>query len=146
MVDVDWVVQFDAPPDPSSFVHRVGRCARAGRSGNSLIVLTPAEDAYVDFLRMRKIPIESLPDSETCLPAREPQCKKSAVVEDDSGAGVRQISSVAGGTLSDVLPSVKALVLQDRDALEKGTKAYTSYIRAYKEHQCSFIFRCVKNG
>jgi ATP-dependent RNA helicase DDX55/SPB4 len=32
-------------------------------------------------------------------------------------------------------------VLKDRDMLEKGTKAFTSYIRAYKEHQCAFIFR-----
>jgi hypothetical protein len=30
--------------------------------------------------------------------------------------------------------------------LEKGTKAYTSYIRAYKEHQCAFIFRWVDSN
>jgi len=30
---------------------------------------------------------------------------------------------------------------KDRDLLEKGTKAFTSYIRAYKEHVCTFIFR-----
>lgn len=30
-----------------------------------------------------------------------------------------------------------------QDVLEKGTKAFISFIRAYKEHQCSFIFRCV---
>ena len=40
----------------------------------------------------------------------------------------------------DILPSVLSLVMSDRDYLEKGTKAYTSYIRAYKEHECSFIF------
>ena len=42
---------------------------------------------------------------------------------------------------SKVLEKVKRLVMKDRDLLEKGTKAYTSYIRAYKEHKCSFIFR-----
>ena len=141
VADVDWVVQLDAPPDPSSFVHRVGRCARAGRSGKSLIVLTPAENAYVDFLRMRKIPVDILPDTEECLPSKESHIKKSASQKDGSIEENRLISSVFGGTLPDVLPSVKALVLQDRDALEKGTKAFTSYIRAYKEHQCSFIFR-----
>merc|ERR1711865_443929 len=31
--------------------------------------------------------------------------------------------------------------MSDRDLLEKGTKAFTSYVRAYKEHKCSFIFR-----
>jgi hypothetical protein len=29
----------------------------------------------------------------------------------------------------------------DRDVMEKGTKAFVSYIRGYKEHQCKFIFR-----
>lgn len=31
--DVNWVVQFDAPTSPDSFVHRVGRAARAGKTG-----------------------------------------------------------------------------------------------------------------
>ncbi len=31
--DVAWIVQFDPPQDPSYFVHRVGRTARAGKKG-----------------------------------------------------------------------------------------------------------------
>lgn len=27
--------------------------------------------------------------------------------------------------------------------MEKGVKAFVSFIRAYKEHHCSFIFRCL---
>eukprot|EP00804_Cyclotella_cryptica_P023594 CCRYP_011938-RC/>CCRYP_011938-RC protein AED:0.14 eAED:0.14 QI:0/0.33/0.25/1/0.33/0.25/4/1048/513 len=112
--DVSWTIQFDAPVDPSSYVHRVGRSARAGRFGNSLVFLTRKEDAYIDFLKLRKVPVMELPDSE---------------------------SSVSGATIPDVLPKIRKMVLRDRDILEKGTKAYTSYIRAYKEHQCGFIFR-----
>ena len=41
----------------------------------------------------------------------------------------------------DVLPKIREIILKDRDMLEKGTKAFTSYVRAYKEHQCAFIFR-----
>jgi len=53
------------------------------------------------------------------------------------------IKSAAGPDVfvPDILPSILKLVLKDRDILEKGTKAYTSYIRAYKEHHCGFIFR-----
>lgn len=29
----------------------------------------------------------------------------------------------------------------DRDCMEKGTRAFVSYIRGYKEHHCKFIFR-----
>jgi len=168
VTDVLWTVQFDAPTDPAQYVHRVGRSARAGRTGSSLIFLTYKEDAYVDFLRMRKVPLQELPSEENCsTPADEfdEVCKNSnkkktkddSVEKDaenkkeslDKNEGEEEkpliIRSASGKdvTIPDVLPKIKELVIQDRDLLEKGTKAYTSYVRAYKEHNCAFIFRFV---
>merc|ERR1719221_622575 len=63
-IDVDavnWVVQFDAPTDPSSFVHRIGRTARAGQSGRSVLMLLPHEDSYVPFLKKRGMAIDEMP-------------------------------------------------------------------------------------
>ncbi|CAM9898290.1 unnamed protein product, partial [Discosporangium mesarthrocarpum] len=40
-----------------------------------------------------------------------------------------------------LLEEVKDLVKKDRDLLVKGTAAFISFIRAYKLHQCQFIFR-----
>ena len=141
VANVDWVVQFDAPTDPSSYVHRVGRCARAGQHGNSLLFLTPLEDAYIEFLRMKNIPIDILPEEgeENTL-----NCSATASVVLNTAMNTKDATGSTSGVSQvapNILPSIKALVLRDRDALEKGTKAYTSYIRAYKEHQCSFIFR-----
>lgn len=107
--DVDWIIQYDPPQDPNFFVHRVGRTARAGRSGSAISFLSSNEDAYVNFLKIRKVPCEEMP-----LPLDE---------------------------IEDVLPKVKELILSDRDILEKGTKAFISFVRSYKEHQCQFIFR-----
>lgn len=59
--DVDWIVQYDPPQDPNFFVHRIGRTARAGRSGSALSFLSANEDAYVNFLKIRKVPCEELP-------------------------------------------------------------------------------------
>lgn len=39
------------------------------------------------------------------------------------------------------MPNLRKLSESDRDILEKGIKAFVSYIRGYKEHQCRFIFQ-----
>lgn len=127
--DIEWTVQFDAPVDPSQYIHRVGRSARAGRIGSSLIFLSPKEDSFIDFLRNRKVPITEIGNDERCAPS-------VSFIENTTNDGQEDKVKI-----SNVLPKIRQLVLEDRDLLEKGTKAYTSYIRAYKEHQCAFIFR-----
>ena len=139
--DIEWTVQFDAPIDPSQYIHRVGRSARAGRLGSSLIFLTPKEDSFVEFLRIRKVPIQEIGCSERCSPAVS--FVESCVNELEKVNALTSETNENDGKvkLVNVLPKIRQFVLGDRDLLEKGTKAYTSYIRAYKEHQCAFIFR-----
>ncbi|KAL6565285.1 DEAD-box ATP-dependent RNA helicase 18 [Orobanche gracilis] len=43
--------------------------------------------------------------------------------------------------VSDVVPLIRSAAREDRDIMEKGVTAFLSYIRAYKLHRCSFIFR-----
>ena len=38
----------------SCYVHRIGRTARMGHEGYALILLTPNEISYVEFLRLNK--------------------------------------------------------------------------------------------
>lgn len=106
--NVDWILQYDPPQDPNVFVHRVGRTARMGRSGNALVFLLPKEDAYIEFLKIRRVPI----DRREKFP-----------------------------TAQNVIPMLRAAAMKDRDIMEKGLKAFVSFIRAYKEHQCTYIFR-----
>jgi ATP-dependent RNA helicase DDX55/SPB4 len=148
VTDVNWVVQFDAPQDPASFVHRVGRSARAGKIGSSLLFISEKEESYIDLLRNRKVPLKPLPDSELCAPPPAPVESDDAEVGKDETDNTaepsserRIIRSATGALIPDVLPEIRTMVTIDRDMLEKGTKAFTSYIRAYKEHHCSFIFR-----
>ncbi|KAI8465769.1 MAG: DEAD-domain-containing protein [Monoraphidium minutum] len=107
--DVGWVVQYDPPQDPAAFVHRVGRTARMGRSGASLALLLPSEAAYVELLRLRKVPLE---EGEK-LPGAPP----------DLAAWLRREAET------------------DREAADKATRAFVSFVRGYKEHHLKYIFR-----
>ena len=147
--NVHFVVQFDAPQDPAFYVHRVGRSARAGKEGSSLLFLTRKEEAYVDLLRNRKVPLSLLPGHETCCPpdATAALCETRLSAETNPssrqqiGNQIRDIRNASNQKLEDILPKLRDLALRDRDILEKGTRAFKSYIRAYKEHRCAFIFR-----
>src|SRR5688572_24390135 len=37
------VINYDIPSDPEAYVHRIGRTARAGRSGKAILFVTPRE-------------------------------------------------------------------------------------------------------
>ncbi|KAH9466336.1 hypothetical protein MJO28_001056 [Puccinia striiformis f. sp. tritici] len=54
---VDWIIQFDPPDDPRDYIHRVGRTARAGKSGRSLLFLLPSELGFLRFLKLAKVPL-----------------------------------------------------------------------------------------
>ena len=47
--------QYNPPISAAEYVHRVGRTARIGAEGNSLLFLTPAETAYIDELANHNI-------------------------------------------------------------------------------------------
>ena len=44
-------------------------------------------------------------------------------------------------SVADLTPAIRSLAESDRDVLEKGVKAFISYVRGYQEHQCKYIFR-----
>jgi len=113
--DVEWIVQLAAPKDPSFFVHRVGRTARAGKRGGALLFVSAEEMPYIELLRGRGVPLSELPRHEEA---------NSNVVSQ-----------------RDVLDEMKRLATLDRQLLEDGSTAFMAFLRAYKEHLCSFIFR-----
>jgi len=54
---VDYVVQYDPASDPREYIHRVGRTARAGKIGKSLLFLLPSELGFLRFLKVAKVPL-----------------------------------------------------------------------------------------
>ncbi|KAJ2163101.1 ATP-dependent RNA helicase [Coemansia sp. RSA 552] len=54
---VDWIIQYDPPDDPRDYIHRVGRTARAGGQGKSLLFLLPSELGFLRYLKRAKVPL-----------------------------------------------------------------------------------------
>lgn len=110
--DVDSVIQVDPPQDPKMFSHRCGRTARLGRSGRAVVFLAKKEEPYVQFLRIRKVPLTELKfEKPIAIPA-----------------------------LEALELRIRTAAASDRDVFEKGTRAFVSYVRFYGEHQLAYIF------
>ncbi|XP_065828153.1 ATP-dependent RNA helicase DDX55-like [Oscarella lobularis] len=107
---VNWVVQYDPPSNASAFVHRCGRTARIGNQGNALLLLHLNEETYVEFLSINQ------------KAPLERFSDASSVGEDCITARVRTLAS------------------RDRALVEKGVRAFVSFVQSYAKHECQLIF------
>ncbi|KAH0482632.1 MAG: hypothetical protein KVP17_004034 [Porospora cf. gigantea B] len=57
---VDWVIQVDCPSDVDTYIHRVGRTARMVSKGNSLLLLLPGEQPFLERLLKRGVEVKKM--------------------------------------------------------------------------------------
>ncbi|GMS89380.1 hypothetical protein PENTCL1PPCAC_11555, partial [Pristionchus entomophagus] len=100
--DLDWVVHFDIPKKSSWFVHRCGRAGRNGREGSSVLIATPGQTAYVNFIKQHEH-----------LEMKEMKFKTVTVLKAEQ---LRQ--------------KIVGLASKSREILEHGTSAYVSWLKA----------------
>jgi len=147
--DVRHVLQFDPPLDPTTFIHRIGRTARMGKPGNSLVFLTAAETDYVPFMKLQNVLLTEQPAQTYTPPASQDITDGRMWSKGAAGQKPRQMISLAAyrERMLNRSPSVLAVrqaALQDRAIIDAGTTACMSFVRAYKEHLCSAIFQFSK--
>ena len=74
--DITHVINFELPNVPESYVHRIGRTARAGADGAAISFCDPSERSYLrDIERLTKRPLAVVgsPAGVTESPHREPK-------------------------------------------------------------------------
>jgi len=97
---VDWVVQYDCPEDADTYIHRVGRTARYGKTGRAILMLDPSEEAgMLKCLEHKKVPIENIK--------------------------IKQ-----GKNLHDISNQLQNMCFQDPELKYLGQKAFASYARS----------------
>jgi superfamily II DNA/RNA helicase len=70
-------VQYDPPDDPRDYIHRVGRTARAGKVGKSLLFLLESELGFLRYLKEAKVPL-----NEFVFPADRIENVQTQVIAD----------------------------------------------------------------
>ncbi len=104
---VSHVVNFDLPVDAESYVHRIGRTARAGRGGDAISFCDEGErDALsrIQKLIKLKLPVEtfvgeaeSFKDTRPPMPSRDPRWKPAAARTEGSRRPDGQRNQSQGG-------------------------------------------------
>ncbi|MBI5204248.1 MAG: DEAD/DEAH box helicase [Nitrospirae bacterium] len=72
--DVSHVINYSIPQDPDSYIHRIGRTGRAGKSGIALTFVTPREYRHLKLIEKSaktKISKAKLPTKDEVKKARE---------------------------------------------------------------------------
>ena len=82
-IDVDGielVLNYDVPPDPEDYVHRIGRTARAERTGTAITFISPRDQrrfSFIEKLLEKEVEKAALPEGFTSSQEYSPQSQRS---------------------------------------------------------------------
>jgi ATP-dependent RNA helicase RhlE len=79
---IDLVINYDVPPDPEDYIHRIGRTARAETTGTAITFISDKDQhrfARIEQLIGREIPKMPLPEGFEAGPQYVPMSKKKNV-------------------------------------------------------------------
>uniref|UniRef100_A0A8B9NBV7 ATP-dependent RNA helicase n=1 Tax=Accipiter nisus TaxID=211598 RepID=A0A8B9NBV7_9AVES len=134
---VTWIIQYNAPASPAEYIHRIGRTARIGCHGNSLLVLAPSEAEYVSLLASHKINISEIKMEKVLsslmkddrFKLHRPGRKKSCGTDPQE---VRERATVLQTKFENYVHSSEGTVRWAKKAMQSFLCAYTTYPRNLK--------------
>jgi len=132
---VDWIVQYDPPTETAEYVHRVGRTARRGRQGHSILFLLPSEQGYLNVLKNRGITLTPLSLQQTLFEATPARFKgRFRAPEEVFCLDIQQQLERAVATAKEERGMNERKRNPSSPLLALGRKAFGSFVRAYATH------------
>lgn len=134
---VTWIVQYSAPSSPAEYIHRIGRTARIGCHGSSLLILAPSEAEYVNSLSSHKINVSEIKmedilavlTKDDCFKRRQRGAQKSHATDSQE---IRERATVLQTVFEDYVHSSERMVSWAKKALQSFIRAYATYPRELK--------------
>ncbi|XP_073412081.1 ATP-dependent DNA helicase DDX31 [Dendrobates tinctorius] len=132
---VTWIVQYNAPASAAEYIHRIGRTARLGAHGNSLLILIPSEVEYIQTLVNHKISVSEMKMEEIL---------SNLLLEDflvinrgkKTGAAdpqaVRERATVLQTKFEDYVHASAETLLSAKKALQSYIRSYATYPKNLK--------------
>ncbi|XP_013415138.1 probable ATP-dependent RNA helicase DDX31 isoform X1 [Lingula anatina] len=123
---VKWIVQYNTPGTPTEYIHRVGRTARAGTRGSSLLFLSPSEVDYVQVLNDHKISMEEVSMKEVLQTL---MVLSQELAEGRKSKGRHPHSVEESATV--LQNRFETYLYQNKERIQLAKKAYQSFLRSY---------------
>ncbi|CAH0480851.1 unnamed protein product [Peronospora belbahrii] len=120
---VKWIVQYDPPTETRDYVHRVGRTARSGKQGSSLLFLMPSESEYLDYLNKQGLKLNALSLEKTI-----------ARVGKHGGFLTSRKKLLREVVHGDLQFLYEQTILADKELFELACQAFHSFVRSYATH------------
>jgi ATP-dependent RNA helicase DeaD len=143
-IDVDnltHVINYSLPQDPESYVHRIGRTGRAGKTGIAITLITPSEyRKLVAIQRMSNSTItkQKVPNVADVIESKKQRIKNS-IIEIISGGKFSDLEPIAEEILkesSDPKIVISALLkLAFKDELNEKSYSEISDFGSYKKNK-----------
>lgn len=123
---VKCIIQYDSPGEASEYVHRVGRTARLGEQGESLLFLQPMEIDYIQDLEKHGVSLTEYPILKVL---------NSFTLHGLVHRGKKFISLESHPWVQSLQIALESFV-QSRPKMTKlGQEAFCSWVRAYTAHR-----------
>jgi ATP-dependent RNA helicase RhlE len=91
---IDLVVNYDTPPDPEDYIHRIGRTARAETTGTAITFINEKDQfkfSQIEDLIGKDIEKVAIPEHLGEGPAYEPQKKRASFDRRPSNGGKKKV-------------------------------------------------------